>query len=79
MFDAIGFPSFQSINEHLHNKLTPREYELMQQLHQGKSNKEIANSFHISLSTVKSHLKNVYRKLEVASRLAALSKIREIN
>lgn len=79
LFDIIGFPTFQSINEHLHNKITPREYELLQQLHLGKSNKEIADSFYISLSTVKSHLKNLYRKLEVVSRLAALSKIRQIN
>ncbi|NAY92337.1 hypothetical protein GTQ34_10435 [Muricauda sp. JGD-17] len=35
---------------------------------QGKSNKEIANELFISLSTVKSHITNIYAKLQVSGR-----------
>jgi DNA-binding NarL/FixJ family response regulator len=74
-----GFPSMKEINENLLSKITKREYELLNQIHQGKSNQQLAEIFLISLNTVKSHLKNVYSKLEVDSRVSALSKIRKMN
>jgi len=51
------------------NQLSDREWEVIRQLIQGKSNKLIALSLDISISTVEFHLKNVYQKLEVSSRL----------
>jgi len=41
---------------------------------QGKSNKEIANELFISLSTVKTHITNIYNKLKVSSRQELLRK-----
>ncbi|RUT76908.1 winged helix-turn-helix transcriptional regulator [Marinobacter sp. NP-6] len=56
--------------------LTPKERELLVLLDAGLSNQQIAEHIHISITTVKWHLKNVYRKLNVNSRLAALSQAR---
>lgn len=78
LLSAKGFPSMESINANLMTKITSREYELLSEIHQGKSNQQLAEILHISLNTVKSHLKNVYSKLEVESRGAALSKIRQM-
>jgi DNA-binding CsgD family transcriptional regulator len=44
--------------------------------HKGKSNKSICDSLGITLNTVKTHLKNIYTKMDVASRKEALAKIR---
>jgi len=50
-------------------KLSNREWEVVKLLLQGKSNKLIASSFHISVRTVEFHLKNVYAKYQVNSRI----------
>ena len=48
--------------------LTTQERTIMVKISEGKSNKEIATELFISLSTVKTHINNLYKKLEVSSR-----------
>lgn len=48
--------------------LSPREKEIGEMLLSGFSYKEIADNLFISLSTVKTHINNVYRKTDVSSR-----------
>jgi DNA-binding CsgD family transcriptional regulator len=48
--------------------LSNRESEILVHLCEGKSNKEIGDELFIEESTVKSHLKNIYKKLNVKSR-----------
>ena len=48
--------------------LTGREQEILQLLMQGNSYKEIASNIFISVETLNSHIKNIYRKLNVHSR-----------
>ena len=52
--------------------LTEREVAVLQALAQGQSNKEIARSLWLAEQTVKFHLTNIYRKLEVGSRTEAI-------
>lgn len=52
--------------------LTGQETEILRLLGQGLSNQAIAEHAGISLGTVRSHLKNIYRKLEIESRAAAV-------
>jgi len=52
--------------------LTPRELEILRALAEGKSNKEMAESFWLSAQTIKYHLTNIYRKLGVRSRTEAV-------
>jgi DNA-binding NarL/FixJ family response regulator len=53
--------------------LTGRELNVLQLLARGKSNKEIGVSLYISETTVKSHLRSIFRKLNVLSRTEAIS------
>lgn len=52
--------------------LTPKEKLVLQYISRGYSNKEIASSLEISPHTVASHIKHIYRKLEVNSRNEAV-------
>lgn len=52
--------------------LTPREKEVLSLLTTGRTNKEIAKTLFISEKTVKSHLNNIFRKLNVSGRLQAI-------
>jgi DNA-binding CsgD family transcriptional regulator/HD-like signal output (HDOD) protein len=52
--------------------LSPRETEMVQKLAAGKMYKEIAGDFGLQVSTVRTHLYNTYRKLDVADRAQAV-------
>jgi two-component system, NarL family, response regulator LiaR len=52
--------------------LTERELAVLQALAQGQSNKEIARSLWLAEQTVKFHLTNIYRKLDVRGRTEAV-------
>lgn len=56
--------------------LSPREQEIIEQLAQGRSNKEIARRFELTENTVKFHLKNIYNKLSVHRRTQAIAAAR---
>ena len=53
------------------NPLTPRETEVVIQLASGKTNRQIAQRLHLSLSTVKRHLERILSKLKVSDRTQA--------
>lgn len=54
--------------------LTAREREVLRELAEGKKAEAIADSLHISKSTVSTHLSKLYGKLEVGDRAAAVAK-----
>jgi DNA-binding NarL/FixJ family response regulator len=56
--------------------LSPRENEVHELLAQGLTNEEIAKLLYISLSTTKVHVKHIYDKLGVRSRLEAARALR---
>ena len=55
--------------------LTPREADVLEHLQAGRSNAEIALALSVSVETVRTHRRNIYRKLGVRTRreLASLS------
>ena len=55
-----------------HEDLTPREIEVLRQLALGRSNKEIADALSIGDETVKTHVGNVFSKLQVENRAQAI-------
>jgi len=59
--------------------ISEREREIIEALAQGKTNKEIAAELFISINTVKTHIKNIYRKLDIRNRVQLLHKIKITN
>ena len=59
-------------------RLTPREYEILSMLADGKTTAGIALELVISIETVRSHVKAVLRKLGVHSRTAAIARLEEL-
>lgn len=56
--------------------LSPREIDILQQVANGLSHRETAERLHISRHTVEAHIRNIYRKLSVNSRLRAITEAR---
>jgi len=59
--------------------LTRREAEIMRLMQDGLTNQEIAGQLVISPHTVKRHASNIYDKLGVNGRLAAINRAKELN
>ena len=59
------------------SEFSQREWQVAGLLLEGKSNKQIALALKIAESTVEFHLKNIYARLEVDSRVAAILKLQE--
>ena len=58
--------------------LSDRELDALKLIAKDLSNQEIADKLFISLNTVKTHLKNVFLKLEVDNRSKAVDKAKEL-
>jgi DNA-binding NarL/FixJ family response regulator len=58
--------------------ISEREFEVLRLLAAGNSNKQIANKLAVSPNTVKSHVANLFAKLEVARRTEAILRAREL-
>ena len=74
IYDRDGFTPLHPVEPSVADSLTSREKEILELLVQGRANKEIAAKLFVSIDTVKTHLKNIYQKLEVNSRLQAAAK-----
>ncbi len=58
--------------------LTGQEMKVLERLAAGRSNKEIARDLGLSPNTVKTHVANLYGKLDVSRRTQAVGKAREL-
>ncbi len=56
--------------------LSPQERAVLQLLGHGRSNREIAAALVLTVNTVKTHLRSLYRKLDVHTRLEAVARAR---
>lgn len=59
--------------------LTSSEMRVIHQIRKGHSNEEIAKELYVSINTVKTHLKNVYRKMDVRSRSELMARLNGIS
>ncbi len=59
-------------------KLSPRELAVLEALAAGQSNKEIARTLDVSPNTVKTHVANLFAKLEVSRRTEAIARARAL-
>lgn len=70
----IGNMQKKPVAETADYQLTERETEILDSLASGNSFKLIANELHISLDTVRTHIKHIYDKLHVRSQIEAVCK-----
>jgi LuxR family transcriptional regulator, maltose regulon positive regulatory protein len=80
LLDAFHFgPAKAKTGEGYEELLSGRELEVLHHMARGLSYEEIGQQLFLSLNTVQSHIKNIYRKLLVNKRMQAIDKARELN
>lgn len=60
-------------------QLTPREIDVLEQLSKGLNYNKIADNLFVSPSTVRKHIENIYKKLQVHNKLEAVQKAKRNN
>ena len=71
--------SVNSLNEREEISLSSREAEVLEQLSKGLSYTRIAENLFLAPSTVRKHIENIYKKLQVHSEIEAIEKARQNN
>lgn len=59
--------------------ISKREYEVLELISCGHSNQEIADKLFVSTSTIKTHIANLFAKLDASRRTQAISRARELH
>lgn len=72
--DQVGWPPAAPVGADTPSMVSPRELEVLDLLQRGFRNRDIARALFISESTVKVHLRHIYEKLGVSTRVQAASR-----
>lgn len=68
----------KTINDQIFLKITAKEFEILEDIFEGKTNKQMSEKHFVSINTIKSHVKNLYEKLDTHSRSGTIVRIREL-
>lgn len=71
-------PPLHLINKSLLTPVTSSEYTMLEALWAGKSNQDIASDHFLSPNTIKTHVRNIYAKLQVHSKPQLIRYLREL-
>lgn len=69
-----AIPSLAQINNKIATALTEKEYTCLVHLSEGATNKQMAEKQFVSVNTIKTHLKNLFLKLDAPNRTTAVQK-----
>ncbi len=67
------FPDLDAINKKLNVNLTAQEFKVLFMIWEGKKNNEIAAELFLSVNTIKTHIRRIFSKMNVNSRVSAIS------
>jgi LuxR family transcriptional regulator, maltose regulon positive regulatory protein len=77
--EVLAVPSQPMLSEGFIEPLSERELDVLSLLAEGMTNNEIGDALFITLATVKTHTSNIYAKLQVNNRTAAVNKARALH
>ena len=80
-YSQLHYPlnfDIDKLNSKLLSKLTAKEFEILCDIYDGKTNQQLESKHFISRNTVKTHIKHLYDKLNVQSRVDAITTLRRL-
>lgn len=70
--------NLQFINQHILSPVSERELDVLQALYDGKTNQQMADELFVSVNTIKTHISNIFLKLDTNNRTTTIAKIRAL-
>jgi two-component system, response regulator PdtaR len=68
----------ENINKLIKNELTQKEFEVLKGLYEGKNNQQLADEHFVSVNTIKTHIKNIFEKLDTHTRSETIALLNEL-
>ncbi len=66
------------INSKINTELTEREFDILKGLYEGKTNRQLADTQFVSVNTVKTHIKNIYEKMNTHTRTETMALVHDL-
>lgn len=70
--------SREALNKKLLTELTTKEYEILVDIYEGQTNKQMSEKHFVSINTIKTHVQNIYLKLDTHSRASTIARLRTL-
>ena len=70
--------SREALNKKLLTELTTKEYEILVDIYEGQTNKQMSQKHFVSINTIKTHVQNIYIKLDTHSRASTIARLRTL-
>lgn len=70
--------TLEKLNDKIPTPISCAEYRVMKLIWEGKKNQEIADGAFLSINTVKTHINNIYSKLDVNSKPLVITRLRQL-
>lgn len=70
--------TIELVNANISTALTQKEYKILEGLCEGKTNQQLADSLFVSVNTVKTHIKNIYEKMNTNTRTETISLVHSL-
>ncbi|MCK7589768.1 response regulator transcription factor [Subsaxibacter sp. CAU 1640] len=67
-----------TLNNLIVNPLTQKEFDVLKGLYEGKTNQQLSEEQFVSVNTIKTHIKNIYEKLDTHTRSETMSLLNEL-
>ncbi|MBO6879876.1 response regulator transcription factor [Winogradskyella sp.] len=67
-----------AINAKVPTPLTEKEFEILKGLFEGKTNQQLADSQFVSINTIKTHIKNIFEKMDTHTRSETVAKVHSL-
>lgn len=66
------------LNNNLIGQVTEKEFEVLMDIYEGRTNKQMASKHFVSINTIKTHVQKIYEKLDVNTRASAIARLRSL-
>lgn len=70
--------SRNTLNKQIENDLTAKEFEILMDLYEGRTNKQMSEKHFVSINTIKTHIQNIYLKMNTNSRTTTIARLRQL-
>jgi two-component system, NarL family, response regulator LiaR len=77
--EGAGIPGIVDEEKIKELGISKREYEVLELIAKGHTNQEVADRLFVSANTIKTHLTNIFAKLEVNRRTQAIQRAKDLN
>ncbi len=76
--NQLQYFSRDAINKQIISDLTAKEFEILMDIYEGRTNKQMSEKHFVSINTIKTHIQKIYLKMNTNSRTTTIAMLRRL-